>query len=160
MFLHYRNLVPRITRIFSLQVPLSISLIFRKPYTNYFYTCVHYMTTIKLPHSEVIDEDYIKTLFAATGGTVVNFRFFQWVRTDRCVRNLNSPTEHEPNDWVSYVNGYSHSQCVYCCATVIGTCKYLRLNFDFFIHSNDRRMALIQMGSTEEATAALIVCIL
>ena len=37
------------------------------------------MTTIlcKSPHSEVIDEDYIKTLFASTGGTVVNFRFFQ-----------------------------------------------------------------------------------
>jgi hnRNP-L/PTB/hephaestus splicing factor len=47
---------------------------------------------------EVVDEDYIKTLFASTGGTVVNFRFFH----------------------------------------------------------NDRRMALIQMGSTEEATAALI----
>eukprot|EP00731_Ephydatia_muelleri_P018505 Em0011g545a len=45
-----------------------------------------------------IDEEYIRTLFVSTGGTVQNFRFFQ----------------------------------------------------------NDRRMALIQMGSTEEAIAALI----
>ena len=27
--------------------------------------------------SEVVDEDYIKTLFVSAGGTVVNFRFFQ-----------------------------------------------------------------------------------
>ena len=27
--------------------------------------------------SEVVDEDYIKTLFVSTGGAVANFRFFQ-----------------------------------------------------------------------------------
>ena len=26
---------------------------------------------------DVVDEEYIKTLFASTGGEVVNFRFFQ-----------------------------------------------------------------------------------
>ena len=30
----------------------------------------------------------------------------------------------------------------------------------YFFNSNDRRMALIQMGSTEEATSALIVCVI
>ena len=34
-------------------------------------------TSFFLLFSEVVDEDYIKTLFVSTGGTVVNFRFFQ-----------------------------------------------------------------------------------
>ena len=33
------------------------------------------MTTYR----DCIDEDYIKTLFASTGGAVQNFRFFQYV---------------------------------------------------------------------------------
>ena len=31
---------------------------------------------------DCIDEDYIKTLFASTGGGVQNFRFFQYVLVD------------------------------------------------------------------------------
>lgn len=33
----------------------------------------------------------------------------------------------------------------------------MKINFLFVVFRNDRRMALIQMGSTEEAIAALIV---
>ena len=38
-------------------------------------TMIHIIMLLSI--SEVVDEDYIKALFVSTGGTVVNFRFFQ-----------------------------------------------------------------------------------
>ena len=47
----------------------------------YMYVCITFCSVIFIVlfffHRDVVDEEYIKTLFASTGGAVQNFRFFQ-----------------------------------------------------------------------------------
>lgn len=92
------------------------------------------MSTSSIVSRESVDEDFITRLFTSGGGTVQNFRFFQWVVCvcvggEVGVHNLHLHPTSSSNDW-----SFSLSLC-----------------------RNDHRMALIQMGSTEEAVAALIV---